>query len=392
MKKCFQYKINYKPIKIKVLLGIVLSVAWWASWGALFSWQAPAQIKSCIGKQLANSIGFAQAVHSNIPPQASLRQLSNIHQQLSSATNKEVVQNIEARRLINQEDWPKAKAKLGQKAWSYYGEQTMTDWLKAREYVLNLPPDQAIDSTLLKDIHKKTSATLRFHGFEGRRIRAQFERGEISEEEKNRLLKRAFKENQEVAGTPHSTLRGKFRSDPVDEIEHRGSSFRTIKGPDGVNTRARYFTAEELSFLRKNPHVTVDESSIKPIPGKNDGYTGRATYANVEQVDNLVQSILQETESQLSRAKTPEQVVKAVVSMSRDLISVHPFLDGNGRSIRLLGDYILQRHNLPPSLYPNESDLTMSLEEAVNFQTKGMRDYLTEYQSHFTKSHQQRLP
>ena len=102
---------------------------------------------------------------------------------------------------------------------------------------------------------------------------------------------------------------------------------------------------------------------------------------DVHLVEESVEEILRETEQRLAEAVTPQQVLSAVVIMSRDLISVHPFLDGNGRSIRLLGDYILRKYLLPPSLYPNESDLTMSVEEAVQFHIDGMKDYLREHQS-----------
>ncbi|MDE0092637.1 MAG: Fic family protein, partial [Oligoflexia bacterium] len=124
--------------------------------------------------------------------------------------------------------------------------------------------------------------------------------------------------------------------------------------------------------------ITVDEGSIKQI-GEN-AYTGVARYENVSQVEKAVQNILKASEKQLEKAKTPKDIITAVVSMEKDLISVHPFLDGNGRTIRLLGDYVLSRHHLPPSLYPNESDLTMSLNKAVEFRTQGMKDYLKEHQ------------
>jgi hypothetical protein len=65
--------------------------------------------------------------------------------------------------------------------------------------------------------------------------------------------------------------------------------------------------------------------------------------------------------------------------MNRRMLAAHPFQDGNGRSIRLLGDLVFQRYGLPPPLYPNERDLEMADAEAVQFILRGMRDYITEH-------------
>ena len=152
---------------------------------------------------------------------------------------------------------------------------------------------------------------------------------------------------------------------------HRGSSFR--------EDNSRYFNLDELNNLRNNQYVNVDESTIKKI-GDN-AYTGKAYYQDVHKVEKSVNEVLEKTEKKLKQARNLREILEATVVMSKDLISVHPFLDGNGRAIRLLGDHILSRYNLPPSLYPNEWDLTMPLNDAVDFHIKGMRDYLSEHQT-----------
>ena len=342
----------------------------------LFPVIAQAGPLECLRENLSSETHFARVAFSEIDSSTPLESLSGIYIYLREVTDNKLIKNLEAKRLINPEDWKKASDQLKENAWRTYGSQTINDWFKGREFVLSLPKDRPIDNGLLKEIHKIVSENHKFYGFEGRRLLERLRRGEISKQELDALSKRAFENNEELAGTPHSSLKGIFRHEPIDQIIHRGSSFKE----DG----SRYFTKSELKELRKNKYITVDESSIKKI-GEN-AYTGVTRYEDVNKISEAVENILKNSERKLKRAKTLKQVVEIVVSMEKDLISVHPFLDGNGRSIRLLGDYVLGRYNLPPSLYPNESDLTMPFNEAMDFRIKGMKDYLKEHQKHLTEN------
>ena len=333
---------------------------------------AQASDLDCLEERLASESHFARTVFSEINTGITVKSLSNIYTYLREMTDSKLIKNVEARRLVNPEDWKKASRQFKSDAWRAYGDQTINDWFKGREYVLDLPKNRKIDSSLLKKIHKIVSENHKFHGFEGRRIKLRYDRGEISEDQFKELLRRAYKDNEEVSGVAHSSLTGQFRKEKVDQVIHRGSHF----AKDG----SRYFTKSELEELRKNKYITVDEKSIKTT-GK-DSYTGIARYEDVEKVEKAIDDILKNVEVKLKKAKSLRQIVKIVVLMEKDLISVHPFLDGNGRSIRLLGDYVLSRYNLPPSLYPNESDLTMPLSEAVDFHIEGMGDYLKVHQRH----------
>ena len=333
---------------------------------------AQANDLDCLKERLASESHFARAVLSEINTNTAVESLSNMYIHLRKVTDSKLIKNVEAQRLINPEDWKKASRQFKSDAWRTYGDQTINDWFKGREYVLNLPKKRKIDSSLLKTIHKIVSENHKFHGFEGRRIKQRYDKGEISKDQFKELLRRAYKDNEEVSGVAHSSLTGQFRKEKVDQVIHRGSHF----AKDG----SRYFTKRELEKLRKNKYITVDEKSIKTT-GK-DSYTGIARYEDVRKIEKTIDDILKNVEIKLKEANNLRQIVRIVVLMEKDLISVHPFLDGNGRSIRLLGDYVLSRYNLPPSLYPNESDLTMPLSEAVDSHIEGMRDYLKKHQRH----------
>ncbi|MCY4643713.1 MAG: Fic family protein [Bacteriovoracales bacterium] len=327
----------------------------------------------CLKQKLSSEIGFVDAVFSKVDSKTDFEDLSRLYGQMGEAILLKKSKNIESRNLINEPDWKKASLKLKLNAWSYYGETTFNDWFDGLKFIHSLPKNQKVNGPLLREIHRISSRNLKFHGFEGRRIRERFRTGKISQDEFKRLLDKAFKKNEEVAGIPHSSLIGRYRSDLIDQIEHRGSSF--------LENGSRYFTKYELDQIRKNKYMRVDEKTIKKVRG--DIYQGSAYYLDVGKVGEAVENILQNTEKKLQAAKSLREVLETVIVMEKDLISVHPFLDGNGRSIRLLGDYLLMRKGLPPRLYPNENDLTMSLEEAVNFNLRGMRTYIEQYQREF---------
>lgn len=283
-----------------------------------------------------------------------------------SAKNRVGIPELDGQRLINEEDWPKAVAQFPQQPWRYYGQDTIADWLEGLRFINRDADGMPIGPDLLKKIHGITARSLKFHGYEGRRIRKLFEEGKLTEAEFTASLKLAYEEDHNFSGTDHALLRGQLRSDPVDLIRHYGSSVKS----DGK----RYLSLAELEAIRANPFMKVEEAKIQEFePGKFDGF---AYYVPSNQVEKKTAEVLETASRELGSAKSKSEIARAVVKMEKDLVSVHPFLDGNGRSIRLLGDLILARHGLPPSLRPNESDLVMSIDEAVEFRRRGMIDYL----------------
>ncbi len=338
----------------------------------IFHFSAQTSNPECIKRELSSEHNLTQATFTPITSKTNIKSLQEIYSHLKTIANNKLIQNIEAKRLINQEDWKKSLKKNPDAPWKAYGDDTINAWIKGREYILSLPNNTKIDSQLLKNIHYIVTEKHKFHGFEGRRIVKNFSDGKISADQRKISLENAYKKNQEVSGVPHSSLRGLFRHDPIDQIIHRGSSFKK----DG----SRYFTKNELEKLRKNKYVTIDEKSIQKID--ENSYTGVARYEDVSKIESTVKNVLNNVERKLKTVTKPIEVVRTVVSMTRDLISIHPFLDGNGRTVRLLGDYILSRYNLPPSLYPNESELILSINEASQFHLNGMKAYLKEYQEH----------
>jgi hypothetical protein len=318
-------------------------------------------------------ISLYQSVRSapQLPAHAELSRLQAAYRELQSSSQLHDRPKIDSQRLINEDDWERARATHPEKPWLHYGRSTMSDWLRGLRFVGQNANDMPLSTELLKKIHSITAAQLPFHGYEGRRIRQLYDQGEISKERFQELLHQAYKENKSVSGTDHRQLVGTFRSSSIDEIEHNGSSFDELG--------RRYFSSKELAAIRSNPYMRVDESSVKTLgAGK---FEARAFYHPVANVEGSVEQVLRQTQSEIDGALTLEQQVKSIIKMQRDLISIHPFLDGNGRSIRLLGDLMYQRIGLPPPLHPNESDLVMGVDEAYEFTRRSMVDYLNSHKA-----------
>lgn len=225
---------------------------------------------------------------------------------------------------------------------------------------------------LLQAIHRQAFSGLPFHGFEGRRLALRFERGEIDRSTYDRLRREAFEQNREIAGVPHATLVGRFRDSEIDQIVHQGSSFL----PDGT----RYFTASELAAMQRNPWIRSGNPPVEFAPGQ---FRASFYYHDVKAIDAAVTEVFASARAALANAKTDAEKVRAIVKLQHDLVSIHPFLDGNGRSIRLLGDLLYQRHGLPPVSRPNNRDLEMTASEAEAEARRGMVAYLNRWLSYF---------
>ncbi len=127
----------------------------------------------------------------------------------------------------------------------------------------------------------------------------------------------------------------------------------------------RYMTEAEFQGLSKNPNLSmVPGSMTKESDGK---IRAEFRYVDVAKVEATVRDVLDRTNQSIANGKSVEDKVRAIVTMQRDLLSAHPFLDGNGRTVRLLADLLYNRIGLPHPARPNERDLEMSIEEATEF-------------------------
>lgn len=234
--------------------------------------------------------------------------------------------------------------------------KAQNDWYGGVAYVNADAFGAPLSLDLLKEMHKRSCANMAFRGFEGRRIAKRLRDGEITKEEFRALLKRAYKD-ESVSGTDHRTLVGELRSDPIDQLAHHGNQTDS-------NGR-RYMTENEFNGLSNNPNLSLVPGSVTKEP---DGkIRAEFRYVDAAKVESAVKEIIERTNKTIEKAKSVDEKVRAVVVMQRDLLSAHPFLDGNGRTVRLVADLLYNRMGLPHPARPNERDLEMPIDEAVEY-------------------------
>ncbi|MEO5666868.1 MAG: Fic family protein [Bdellovibrionota bacterium] len=346
-----------------------LALFWTLSFGIstskAFGATTHASSKNCISVYSSLS---TQTLNAALPENAAIEEVHEAYDRLNSSRGLSDVPRVDAQRLINSEDWEKAVLDNPDKPWLKYGRSTILDWLRGLRFIKKNAGNLEISSQLLRSLHVIVAKNLRFHGFEGRRIRQLYDQGIITKMQFQDQLRQVYKENKSLSGVDHRELAGRFRFSKIDEIVHNGSSLDAQGG--------RYFSEQELNAIRANPYMRVDESTVKKIG--DDAYQAHSNYLPVKDVDQAVEKVLAETTVKLKKAASTEMQVRAVIEMQKNLISIHPFLDGNGRTIRLMGDLVYQRLGLPPPLRPNESDLVMSLDQAYDYTRRGMIDYVNE--------------
>ena len=74
---------------------------------------------------------------------------------------------------------------------------------------------------------------------------------------------------------------------------------------------------------------------------------GTRTFPDFKKVPDLVKQLCKEIQQSIKKAKSLEQKVQAAFKIHFDLVSIHPFADGNGRTSRLLMNYVLAYFKLP---------------------------------------------
>lgn len=68
-------------------------------------------------------------------------------------------------------------------------------------------------------------------------------------------------------------------------------------------------------------------------------------------LEELTARMWEEAKTDIKKASTAQEAISAAAHFQRNLASVHPFLDGNGRLVRVLTEKLLESRGLPSPLY-----------------------------------------
>lgn len=76
-------------------------------------------------------------------------------------------------------------------------------------------------------------------------------------------------------------------------------------------------------------------------------FAGSRRFPDTSKVPNLMKTLIKETNAKLETVKTFSEKCELAFELHYRFVSIHPFADGNGRTSRLLMNYILAMFDLP---------------------------------------------
>ena len=174
-----------------------------------------------------------------------------------------------------------------------------------------------------------------------------------------------------------------------------------------------HFKALQFVLQQAEQKATINEQFIKTINAlvlKNTGSTyhtilgivdsskgeyrlanvraGSRYFVNYAKVAKLTKSLANALQEKMEKAKTKEEQLLLSFDAHFDLVSIHPFYDGNGRTARLLMNYIQRYFELPLALVFKEDKVAYfeALEATRNQEEMSpFRDFMfSQYAKHLS--------
>lgn len=210
----------------------------------------------------------------------------------------------------------------------------LQDWRKGLEYIFANSRHLKYDLFDLKEIHKIVSDSMTFE----KSVQREKSLKNMTD---SRLLKKS----------------GMTRSTEADYFISNGDNIDS----DGQ----RYFKPHELEGYLDNPFFFV-----KILKKRTDNnIAADVHFVSPHEVELITQRVLAEAQVALIKSRTDRQYLLNVFKLYRALISIHPFSDANGRSVRLFIYGLLLKRNFPVEYFP-------TLSEYENSAARLVEDYL----------------
>ncbi|MEO8151175.1 MAG: Fic family protein [Bacteroidia bacterium] len=151
------------------------------------------------------------------------------------------------------------------------------------------------------------------------------------------------------------TAKGKPMSEHQMVNDHYGALLFCL---DAASKKNRF----EISFLKQiNSLVNKNTGQIRNLAlgicddTKGDFRLGNvragtAYFVNYDKVKSLTENLCVELAGRINEVKTNEEIYNLSFDAHFNLVSIHPWFDGNGRTSRLVMNYIQAYHNKPLSI------------------------------------------
>ena len=157
-----------------------------------------------------------------------------------------------------------------------------------------------------------------------------------------------------------------------------------------VLNQARSKSLISVEFIQAiNSYVAKHTGSVfNTIFGSIDARTGAfrkgnviagvSYFPNFDEVETLTRKMVIDINDQLKKPSSLTEQLYLSFDAHFNLVSIHPFYDGNGRTSRLLMNYIQAYYNLPMALVPAESKVEY-IEALVNARKEGKIEIFREF-------------
>ncbi|NUM89622.1 MAG: Fic family protein [Bdellovibrionales bacterium] len=151
------------------------------------------------------------------------------------------------------------------------------------------------------------------------------------------------RQRRALVGEPADVdLSGRLRDHQVDTYVTQGDH---IDG-DG----RRYFLASELEGYLQNPFFLV--STRETLKTGSQRVRATVRFVSPSHVRAVTEQVLATAKDSLARAGTRNEKLITLFQLYRALVSIHPFVDGNGRAIRLYVIALLKKEGFPTEYFP----------------------------------------
>ena len=261
------------------------------------------------------------------------------------------------------------------------GERPFEGYISARQYLQSLPISKMELSHIL-EAHRKLMSRESIRGDKGKVFQTDRVPAKNSGGLKDSELGTIRSESvgfQVEGGTVPSALDGIGHR--ATEIEKENPYVKQVR--DGSLSYAPLFRWRSIDA--KKPFSDALAKKLVALEkkygsvGLRQGNTPELAEAQKEMLTELTERLWQETLGDLEAAKTQEEVIRTAARFQKEFVSVHPFLDGNGRLARLLTEKLLEAKGLPAPLYTHwGEDVALPQEQLETLMAHGIllsRDY-----------------